>query len=69
VGLQEFDTPTRTTASEAARLIATQSAIYEAGELSTFEKKLVRVEEQVALELRKPHSPTKLGRLTVDWPT
>jgi hypothetical protein len=67
--LQEFAARTRSIAAEAARLIATQSAIYEAGELSAFEKKLLRVEEEVAIALRKPHGPVQLGRLTVDWPT
>jgi hypothetical protein len=67
--LQEFAARTRSIASEAARLIATQSAIYEAGELSTFEKKLLRVEEQVAIALRKPHNPQQMGRLMIEWPT
>jgi len=67
--LQELAARTRSIASEAARLIATQSAIFEASELSAFERKLVRVEEQVSLALRKPPVPGTLGRLTIDWPT
>src|SRR5436305_1948621 len=61
--LQDFAARTRAISSESARLIATQSAIYEAGELSVFEKKLVRVEDRVAQMLRQPPGPLKLARL------
>jgi hypothetical protein len=67
VALQEFAARTRTLGPDAARLIATQSAIYEAHELSEFEKKLLMVEEQVAMALRR--SDGQFGRLTIEWPT
>jgi hypothetical protein len=67
VALQEFAARTRALGPDAARLIATQSAIYEAAELSAFEKKLLRVEEQVAQALRRDGE--QYARLMIEWPT
>jgi hypothetical protein len=64
--LQAFAAKTRSITTEAARLIATQAAIFEAGELAEFEKRLTHVEDRVAQALREPPGPMKLGRLFSD---
>jgi hypothetical protein len=63
LALQELATRARSIKSEHARLIATQAAIYRAGELSAFEKRLEGVEELVAEALRNPPAADQHKRL------